>query len=68
MTKWEQELSPDARAAVINANTQTGRVPIGTADAVMDELRVAGLVASVGLTARGRMAKDHLISWALGEL
>lgn len=63
------DLSHGAKEALINANTQTGRLPQGTPDMVALELRDAGLVGQgLGLTMPGRIARHRLMDARLEEL
>lgn len=54
-------LTTAARKALISANPQTGRLPLGTGRLVVEELQSYRLVAAVGMTLRGRMVRQTLM-------
>lgn len=68
MSRPELSLSEEARKALIGANTQSGALPQGALDAVVQELKAAGMVARVSMTIRGRAARGRLLNDALEEL
>jgi hypothetical protein len=68
MSRPELSLSEKARAALINANTQSGALPQGTPEDVLHELQDALLVRSSGMTYKGRAARGRLLHDALETL
>ena len=64
-------LSAEARVALINfgGSRQGQRVPQGTCDLVIGELRAARLVTEAGnLTSRGGMVRDRVLNDVLDAL
>jgi hypothetical protein len=68
MSRPELGLSPQAKEALINCNTQSGKLPLGTPLLVMDELMDTGMVRRDGVTLKGRAARGRLLHDALEEL
>jgi hypothetical protein len=68
MSRVELGLTPKAKEALINANTQSGALPQGTPEDVLHELQDAHLVRNTGMTMKGRAARGRLLHDALEEL
>lgn len=61
MSRPELSLSEGAKTALINANSQSGAVPQGTAETIVWELQDAELVRNTGMTYKGRAARGRLL-------
>lgn len=68
MPRIELSLSPEARKALIDCNTQSGALPQGTTESVIAELREAGCVSRTAMTISGRAARGRLLHDLLEEL
>ncbi len=62
------KLSKQAETALINASTQSGRIPLDTSGDATVELQLRGLVAKdYGLTLKGRMVRTTVLNAKLEE-